>query len=141
LRPALAVLLVFASACTSLRNVEPPAAATGRRVEVGDTVRIVTRRGEELVLTVTALGQEELVGERRVEIGRAASGYETGETAADGEARVESLRIPFADIATMQVREYDGWKTAALAGSIAATVTGLWLLEKLIESVLVLPPG
>ena len=128
-------LLVFAGGCTSVRTVDNGTAQSARKVEVGDIVRIVTHSGQQIELEVTDVDKERLTGVRRKKTGRAVTGYEIDP--ADKDSTEETLRVPFDDVATVQVRGLDGWKTAALVGS---TVAVLWLIGLALASLLVAGP-
>lgn len=128
-------LLLMATGCTSMRTVNPSAGEPEHRVAAGDTARVVTRDGQEIVIRVTKVETDALVGWRTKRAGRPETGFElesAGEVSTE-----ETLRVPFEQVATVEVRQLDGWKTAALVGS---TVAGLWLIGLLLASYLVVMP-
>ena len=127
-------LLLTGTACTSMRTVDDPSAESERPVAVGDTARILTDDGQEIVISVTAVEKDALVGWRKKKAGRPETGFETD---SPGEVPTkETLRVPFDRVATVQVQALDGWKTAALVGG---TVAGFWLLGLLLASLVVAP--
>jgi len=135
LNATILALLLTATACTSMRTVDPSAAEPEHRVAVGDTARIVTRDGQEIVIDVTTVEKDALVGRHMKRAGRPATGFEIDSA---GEASTEeTLRVPFDQVATVEVRQLDGWKTAALVGG---TVAGFWLIGLLLASYLVVMP-
>lgn len=134
LRVSILALLLMATACTSMRTVDHSSAESERPVAVGDTARIVTRDGQEIEITVTAVEKDALVGWRTKKAGRPASGFEID--SASKASTEETLRVPFDQVATVQVQALDGWKTAALVGG---TVAGFWLIGLLLASLLVVP--
>lgn len=126
-RNVLIWLLICALAgCTSMRTVDrgtddstPPA------VEVGDRVRVVTRDGRELEFTVTRIDGDVLVGGKSKNQAR---GTEPGE-----------IRMPFQDVALVQVESFDGWRTAGLvAGSALLVYTAMALVIIAIGPALIL---
>jgi len=127
-------LLGVAGGCTSMKTVDRNSEESERQVEVGDTVRIVTRAGQRIEFEVTEIDRETVTGVRRKKTGRAVTGYEIDP--ADRDSPDETLNVPFDDVATVRVREVDGWKVAVLVGS---TVGVLWLIGFLAATFLVVP--
>ncbi len=130
----LLALLGIAGGCTSMKTVDRTSEQSEHQVEVGDTVRIVTRAGQRIEFEVTAIDRDTVTGVRRKKTGRAVTGYEIDP--ADRDSPDETLRVPFDDVVTVQVRELDGWKVAVLVGS---TVGVLWLIGFLMATFLVVP--
>jgi hypothetical protein len=135
IRVSFLALLLVTNGCTSMRTADPSAPESERRVEVGDTARIVTHDGQEFVIHVTAIEGDALVGVLEKKEGHAATGFEVGRPNAESDE--ERLRVPFDKVAMVQVRDFDGWRTTALVGS---TVAGFWLLGVLLASMVVVAP-
>lgn len=125
-RNALVWLLILAfSGCTSMRTVERTDDERAPAVEVGDRVRVVTRDGRELEFTVTRIDGDVLVGNGSRNRARG--------TGAD------EFRIPFQDVALVQVESFDGWRTAGLvAGSALLVYTAMALVVIAIGPALIL---
>lgn len=130
-RLSLLALFVLGGGCTSMHTVDHNSGEPEPNVEVGDTVRILTHAGQQIECEVTALDDAAITGLRRKRTGRAVSGYEIDP--ADRDSPEETLRIPFDDVAMVQVRELDGWKMAALVGS---TVAVFWLMGLVLAAAL-----
>lgn len=129
--PRFALLLIVAG-CTVMRPADDTAAASEHKVEVGDTVRIVTHAGQQIELDLTEIDRDTLTGIRRNRAGDAVTGYEIDP--ADQDSTEETLRVPFDDVETAQVHEVDGWKIAAVAGGTFAV---LWLVDLLLVTFVV----
>ncbi len=130
---ALFALLVLGGGCTSMETVQDDAAEPERNVEVGDTVRIQTHTGQQIECEVTALDDAAITGVRRKRTGRAVTGFELDP--ADRDSPDETLRIPLDDIVTVQVREVDGWKMAAVVGGVGAVTLGVfWLMDLMLAA-------
>lgn len=86
-----AVVLV---SCTSMRVVRPDELQTG--LKAGDTVKIITKDGRTLELTIVTITPEALVG--------------------------QDQRVEFADIGRLEKREISTGKTVGLVAGIAAVV-------------------
>jgi hypothetical protein len=125
-RNVLVWLLIAAfSGCTSMRTVDRTADETAPAVEVGDRVRVVTRDGRELEFTVTRIDGEVLAGN-----GSRSQARGTG---------ADEFRIPFQDVALVQVESLDGWRTAGLvAGSALLVYTAMFLVAMAIGPALIL---
>ncbi len=125
--------LVLLGGCTSMQTAQDDAAEPERNVEVGNTVRVVTHAGQQIEFEVTALDDAAITGVRRKRTGRTVTGYEIDP--ADRDSPDETLRIPLDDVATVQVREVDGWKMAAVVGGVGAVTLGVfWLMDLLLAA-------
>lgn len=122
---ALVPLLAATGACTSMKTVSAPTEDALEAIDVGDTVRVVTADGRDLVLEVSSLEDRSLAGEV-LEV-RAAP---DGDDIAPGQSRSFTLD----ELRTIQVKRIDGWKTAGyLGGSIAVGyLIGLVLVTALV---------
>ena len=105
------IIISLVSACTSLRPIEMPPEqlqeriSAGSVISVGDSVRILTKDGENHDFKVTAISDDQISGKNET--------------------------VAIADIVALESRGYNGWKTAGLVGgalllalAIAASGTG-----------------
>ncbi len=92
-----AVMLV---SCTSFKVVKPDDFQAG--LKAGDTVKIITKDGRTLELTIVTITPEALVG--------------------------QDQRVEFADIGRLEKREISTGKTVALAAGLLALATLIGLL-------------
>jgi hypothetical protein len=114
-----AICLLQTGGCTSYRPVplEPESLQEelrlGNLVRRGDRIRVATQSGESVTLVVDQVGEDHLTA-------------------------VEGLVIPYADIASIESRDYDAVKTtvAVVGGSTLLTVV---LISAALSSVVFLP--
>lgn len=93
------LLLLFQSACTTTTSAGQRPARNASRVEVGDTVRILTKDGTGYEFEVVALSLTSVNG--------------------------ANLEIPSEDIIRLDVGEIDGWRSAVVT---VASILGAPLL-------------
>ena len=92
----LALLILFATGCTSLKPVElapetlQEKILSGNIVNVGDRVKVVTADGVRSEFKVTAINENHILG--------------------------KDIDIPIRDIVALETREFSGGKTSALVG-------------------------
>jgi len=110
------VLIVAMTGCTTTRTADSDAGTGEPVVGVGDEVRVVTKDGRELEFTVDKVDGRVLVGHK-------------GSTETSRVSLPTEIRVPFDEIARIEVKEFNGWKTAGL---VTGTVVGLWLVMGLI---------
>jgi len=110
------MLLVTLTGCTTTRTADSGGGSGEPVVAVGDRVRVVTHDGRKLEFTVDKVEDRVLIGH-------------SGSTGTSRVSLPEDVRLPFDEIARIEVKEFDGWKTAGL---VAGTVTALWLIIGLI---------
>lgn len=119
------LLICALAGCTSMRTVDRESDDGTPAVQIGDRVRVVTRDGRELEFTVTQMDGDVLVGSK--------SGNQARDTASD------EIRVPFQDVALVQVKSFDGWRTAGLvAGSALLVYTAMALVVIAIGPALIL---
>ncbi len=105
-------LVVALAGCTTTRTADSDAGTGDPVVAAGDRVRVLTHDGRELEFTVDKVEGRVLVGH-------------SGSTETSRVSLPTEVRMPFDEIARIEVKEGDVWKTAGL---IAGTVAGLALL-------------
>lgn len=110
------VLVVVMTGCTTTRTADSDAGTGEPVVAVGDEVRVVTKDGRKLEFTVDKVEGRVLVGH-------------SGSTGTSRVSLPTEIRLPFDEIARIEVKEFDGWKTAGL---VTGTVVGIWLVIGLI---------
>lgn len=91
-----AAALVFATGCTTLHSVSVSPNAMERQLDRGDDVVVTTTDGSVHEFEVTAIGPDALQG--------------------------DGTSVPYSDITRVQVKRFDGKKTALLVVPIVAIV-------------------
>lgn len=99
------VSLCGLAACTSMETIDTSQLRSGSAVEPGDTVRVSTTDGEVLLITITAVSENALTGERPASrADEPDSGYETKRRYPDLRREVV---IPMAAIRKLQLQVLD----------------------------------
>jgi predicted small secreted protein len=106
------VLALALTGCTTTRSADVDSADGKLAVAAGDRVRVVTHDGRKLKFTVDKVEGRVLVGHQGSKDGNRVS-------------LPEEIRLPFDEIAEIEVKELDGWKSAGVA---AGTAAGLVLI-------------
>ncbi len=101
----LVLVVALASGCTTVRPVMPTSTGSYASIKPGDKVRIVTRDGRDLTLTVTAVAADSLVGNPQPK-------------------GVPPVTVAFSDIVTMEKVQF----SPALGIPVAAGCVGVVFL-------------
>lgn len=101
-----ALSMTLAPGCSTVRPVHPTAAGYQDTLRPGDQIRIVTRSGPTLELTVSAVTRDAIVGVLR-----------TGGPNAGAE-----VTVPLSDVGAIERTEFSGARTVGLVASIGAAV-------------------
>jgi len=110
------VLVVALAGCTTTRTADSDAGTGDPVVAAGDRVRVFTHDGRELEFTVDKVEGRVLVGH-------------SGSTETNRVSLPREIRVPFEEIARIEVKEGDAWKTAGLlTGTVVGLALLLWLM-------------
>lgn len=85
----LALIVIVASGCTTMRPVMPEPRASEETLKPGDNVRVFTRDGRVLDFKVKEVTEQRISGEKE--------------------------EVPFSEIGHIERREFSPWKTTGLA--------------------------
>jgi hypothetical protein len=102
------LIMSMATACTTMRPVEPAATAAELRakIQAGDQVRVITKTGERHNFRVAELAPTALVGQTVWSLGRATT----------------TVEVPYESIAAIDARRFSPAKTTAAILVGAGTV-------------------
>lgn len=86
--------IVMLCGCTTMTAAGSQPGEVMRKVEIGNKVRVVTKDGQSRVFKVTQMTSEYIGG--------------------------KEVQVRYDDIAQVEVKQLDGWRTAFLVGGIGA---------------------
>lgn len=105
----IALSITLAPGCSTVRPVHPTAVGYQDELRPGDQIRIVTRSGPTLELTVSAVTRDAIVGI----------------LGPDGPSAGSQVSVPLWDVGSIERTEFSGARTAGLVAGIGAAAAAV----------------